>query len=148
MSVRHRVIGCALLCLAIAPCHAEVYRWVDEQGQVHFDDQPPDSSTRSFKPASPSGQGGGEDQRMEKTRKLLNAYESERQQAREQAAERRENEEKRRRQCVEAKDDLRQYQEAGSLYRLDEEGKRVWYSNAEREALIAQYREAIAKWCR
>jgi len=30
-----------LLCLAALPLRAEVYRWVDEQGQVHFGDRAP-----------------------------------------------------------------------------------------------------------
>jgi len=30
-----------LLCLAVIPVRAEVYRWVDEQGTVHFGDRPP-----------------------------------------------------------------------------------------------------------
>jgi hypothetical protein len=141
-------LGCMLLCVLAMPCRAEVYRWVDEQGQVHYDDQPRDSKTREINPpAAPGGAAAGDSGRMEKTRKLLNAYEAERQQAREEKAERQAQAQERQRKCINAKDDLRQYQESGSVYRLDGEGKRIYLSNAEREALIARYRESIAKWC-
>lgn len=141
-------LSCVVFCLAAGPCQAEVYRWVDEQGQVHYEDQPRDSKTRKLSPPSAPVDGAAADsQRMEKTRRLLNAYESERQQAREEKAERRKQTEEQRRKCIRAKDDLRQYEESGSVYRLDGEGKRVYYSDAEREALIAKYREAIAEWC-
>ncbi|MCO6414545.1 MAG: DUF4124 domain-containing protein [Thiogranum sp.] len=141
-------LACVVFCLAAWPGQAEVYRWVDEQGQVHYEDQPRDSKTRKLSPPSvPVDGAGGDSQRMEKTRRLLNAYESERQQAREEKAERRKQAEEQRRKCIGARDDLRHYEESGSIYRLDGEGKRVYYSDAEREALIAKYREAIAKWC-
>lgn len=141
-------LSCIVFCLAAWPCQAEVYRWVDEQGQVHYEDQPRDSKTRKISPPRvPVDGAAGDSRRMEKTRKLLNAYEAERQQARDEKAERREQAQERQRKCINAKDDLRQYQESGSVYRLDGEGKRVYLSNAEREALIAQYRQAVSEWC-
>ena len=139
---------CGALYLAAAPCQGEVYRWVDEHGQVHFEDQPRDSKTRKISPpAAPVDGAANHRQRMDKTRKLLNAYESERQQLREQEAERREKAQKQRRKCIRAKDDLRQFEESGSVYRLDRDGNRVYYSDAERDVQIQKYRQAIAKWC-
>ncbi len=40
--MKHSIILSALLALAIAaPASAEIYRWVDSSGRVHFGDQPP-----------------------------------------------------------------------------------------------------------
>jgi glutaredoxin len=40
--MKHSIILSALLALAVtAPASAEIYRWVDSAGHVHFGDQPP-----------------------------------------------------------------------------------------------------------
>jgi len=84
---------------------------------------------------------------MEKTRKLLNAYEAERQQAREQEEKQKELAEKRKRSCITARDNLRQYQSYGGIYRLDKEGSRVYISDQERITLLEQSREKVAEYC-
>ena len=38
------LIFCLGICLAAAPAAADVYKWVDADGVVHFSDQPPESS--------------------------------------------------------------------------------------------------------
>ena len=53
----------ALLILAL-PATAEMYRWVDEQGKVHFSDKPKGDNAESYQPKTelltvPSAQGGG-----------------------------------------------------------------------------------------
>ena len=48
---------CIALLLAL-PAHAEVYKWTDANGKVHYGDQPPVSSktrTLDVKPSQPSG---------------------------------------------------------------------------------------------
>jgi hypothetical protein len=40
--MRCRILGAALLCSLSAVCQAgQIYKWVDAQGQTHFDSQPP-----------------------------------------------------------------------------------------------------------
>ncbi len=142
--------GClSLLLLMAAPdSSAEVYRWVDAQGQVHFEDRSQAQSggdTRSYRP--PDAAAEDPQQRLDKTRKLLNAYRAERQQAREQQEQEKQELAKRARQCVIARDKLRQYRQYGGIYRLDDEGKRVYLSDQERDALIRQSQDEIARWC-
>ena len=142
--------GClALLLLGAAPgVSAEVYRWVDAQGQVHFEDRSQaqsGSDARSYTP--PAAATEDPQQRMDKTRKLLNAYQVERQQAREQQEQQKQELAKRTRQCAIARDNLRQYQQYGGIYRLDDEGQRVYLSDQERAALIQRSRDDIARWC-
>ena len=135
------------LYLPVSVSHAEVYRWVDEKGQVHYADQAQGAGPRGIKtPAAPAGQ-MNQQQRMEKTQRLLNAYQVERQQQREQAARQQEAEEKRARNCARARDNLRQYSEYGSFYRLDKDGNRVYLSEQERAESLRRSREAVKHWC-
>jgi len=50
VNARNRFLHCCML-LAFAPCAAaadEVYRWVDDEGTVHFSDTPPASASTNF----------------------------------------------------------------------------------------------------
>jgi hypothetical protein len=127
--------------------HAEVYRWVDENGQVHFGDQARGASTHSIKPHSGPSTQVNQQRRMQKTRKLLNAYRMERQQARQHKAKQRELAEKRNRDCIRARDDLRKYTDYGNIYTLGENGERQYLSEKQRAALLQRSREAVARLC-
>jgi hypothetical protein len=121
---------------------------VDAQGQVHFEDRSQaqsDAGVPSYKPSAAAPE--DRDRRMDKTRKLLNAYQVERQQAREQQQKEQQAQADRRRRCALARDNLRQYQQYGAVYRLGEDGARVYLSDGERASLIARARGDIAHWC-
>jgi hypothetical protein len=135
------------LLLVASFCRAELYRWVDEHGQTHFADQPQHSQPHEIavRPSPAAAQDPG--RRMDKTRRLLNAFQVERQQEREAKAKRQEEIEKRRRSCIQATDNLRQYRESGNIYRLDENGNRVYLSESERASAIRKHRQAVADWC-
>jgi len=77
----------------------------------------------------------------------LNAYQIERQQKREQQAERKEQEEERRQNCNRARDNMRRYNDYGSIYRLDDGGNRIYLSEQERNSLLQRSREEVARWC-
>lgn len=42
----HRIMALLLLSLAVLPAQAEIYRWVDEQGRVHFGERPVQGAER------------------------------------------------------------------------------------------------------
>jgi hypothetical protein len=135
------------LLLAATLCHAEVYRWVDEQGQTHFADQPRHSQPHEIAVRPSPSTAADPGQRMDRTRRLLNAFQIERQQQREEKAKRQEQMDKRRRSCLQARDALRRYSESGNIYRLDESGNRVYLSESERASAIRKHRQAVADWC-
>ena len=138
----------AFILLSIClPAPAEVYRWVDENGQVHFDDRPAGEQSTQIKMKSAPGKQVDHEQRMDKTRRLLNAYQSERQRDREQRAEQQRAAEEKKRNCNKARDDLRSAREAGAIYKLDNNGERVYYSDRQREQTIEKYQQAVRDWC-
>jgi len=58
---------------AMSNLRAEIYRWVDEHGQVHYEERTKaqsENGLQSYRPPAAAGQ--TPQQRMEKTRKLLN----------------------------------------------------------------------------
>lgn len=127
---------------------AEIYRWVDEKGQLQFSDRP---LTEDLKPHEVEANNNvyGGSQILNRQRELLDRYEEQDQQQQkdqQQAKQEAVVQEKRHRACLRAKDKLARY-ERGSMYTLDSEGDRVYYSEEKRAQVIRDYRNMIDKNC-
>lgn len=85
----HPIIFTLMLCVPAAS--ADVYRWVDEQGVVHYSDRPPESAQpeklelapETDRPAANIGAGVYDDA-IENTRAWREQHEADRQQSREE----------------------------------------------------------------
>jgi hypothetical protein len=131
---------------------AGVYKWVDEQGRVHYGERPPvrtQAQEMQIKEAPledlPVEDDGAA--RSDTTQRLLRAFEDEREQKKAQQQKRRDEQEKRQRNCALARDRLRRYQSASSLYNLDKQGERRFLSDAERTAYEQSAQQDVARWC-
>ena len=128
--------------------HSEIYRWVDENGKTQFSDRPLDNKTQKVKVDTQRNSYGGGGV-LERQRGLLNGYQAndakqlQNKKLAEQQAVRSERLQAR---CINAKDRLKNYQR-GSLYRLDSNGERIYYSEEERTAAIDKYEQSIQKNC-
>jgi hypothetical protein len=149
--MRTRIVFLLLLGWASLVSGAGVYKWVDEQGRVHYGEKPPartQAQEMQLK-AAPLDDAPVEDEaaRRDKEQRLLRAFDEERTQKKEQQQKSREEQEQRQRNCVLARDRLRRYQNASSLYNLDKKGERRTLSEAERAASEQQARQDVARWC-
>ncbi len=133
-----------LLALAVPAASAQIYKWVDEKGQVHYGEKPPAGSKPSAvkpPPAQSNAPARGEDlqsKELEFRRRQIQRQEDEETQAREAA--------KRNALCNNAKERLAIAEQA-ALFRW-EKGERVFLSDAEQRAEIARRRAAVAQHCR
>ncbi|HHH44745.1 MAG TPA: DUF4124 domain-containing protein [Gammaproteobacteria bacterium] len=143
----HKLFAVFLLCAGGSPL-ADTYRWVDDNGQVHYTDQQRGAKSQVLKSYSNPGAARDRSQdRMEKTRKLLNAYQLERRQKREQRAAEQAAEEKRIRKCNRARDDIRRYNSYRRIYNLDQDGQRVYLSDQQRAELMQRAQDRVTRWC-
>ena len=144
-----RAMNCkALLALALAlampAASAQIYKWVDERGQVHYGEKPPAGAKPStVKPpsAQPNAPARGEDlqsKEVEFRQRQIDRQVDEEKQAREAA--------NRNALCNNAKERLA-FAEQVNLYRR-EKGEKVFLTDAERQAEIASRRAAVAQNCR
>ncbi len=125
---------------------AEVYKWVDEQGKVHYGDRPlPGAQSVRLKDVPEVTPIAGE--REEKRERLLQVFQEQRQEKREQAEAQKKQKEERERNCNLAKDQLRNYERAGYIYDIDKKGNRVIYDEEKQAAAIQQARDAVKQWC-
>jgi len=140
-----------LLIVSLPLAQAEIYKWVDDNGQVHYSEQAPDRKraakeihlpkhTSQVAPVSPA-------QRKQKRDNLLRAFEEERNLRKEAKAKKDQDEARNRHNCIRARDKLKNYQRATVLYDLDEKGARVYLSDAQRNRAEANLKSQINKWC-
>ena len=140
----------ALMLLSTAES-AEVYRWTDDNGQVHFSQRPPAQEAQRLQlPESGPGQPAADAdlmRRRERERRLLESYEHERTQkrtrqarelnARQEAAER----------CSRLQVYWRRLSHPGPLYIRRDDGEREYLSDAQREAERARIRPSYVQAC-
>lgn len=141
MKVRSRSIALiALLILPLAAGAATVYKWTDAEGNVHFSDQPDSlpqaekldvpvnrAGTTPPRPAAPSDEAAGEAVPQQPD-----------------AAARREIRDK---NCAIARKTLEHNENIDRMYRLDEQGERVFLTDEERDSLLKRSRDDVAEWC-
>jgi Domain of unknown function (DUF4124) len=135
---------CLLTVLAL-PADAQVYKWVDEAGVTHYGERPPQGRKAPALPSVPAGpapaaRSGWQEQERAFEQRRVEAAQAEANAKQQQAA--------LKQYCNQARDQLVRMKAAGRLYRLDENGQRVFESDAERDTAIARQEQQIAQRCR
>jgi len=146
---RSRLPVMMVLALASAFAIADVYKWIDADGKVHYGDRPPGAGTDSRTmtlPAAPA-RDSERGQRSLKQQRLLDAFEAERtaeaQAAADSAAARREG----RQRCEKASRELARFERATIVYTTGDSGERVSVSDQARRQASAEITAWIAKHC-
>lgn len=139
--MRH-LLCCLLLVPAVAG--AEIYRWIDAQGQVHFSETPREGA----EPVSVKPQVVERDQatreREARTAKFYDARRQEQAAADVRATEAREQQQK---QCSRLRSQQDELSHGGPFYRLDERGERQYYTDEEIDSFRRKLSENISRDC-
>ncbi len=140
------LIGVAFcLCAAHAP-GAEVFKWKDADGHVHFGDRPPDKATETVTIRSgPSAAANGNHQ--ERLRQVLDGYTKEREAREASRANEKLEAEKREQLCIRAKARQHTAENANFLYDYTPSGERRVLDGAEYKHAMEKARQAVADSC-
>lgn len=135
--------------MAALPASAELYRWVDDKGQVHFGDRPPANGQADAleMPKTVSTMPALDESRQRLQQDWLAGREEERRKKQEEAAKRAQEEEKRVEQCRLLAGRLRDMERTGRYYRYDDKGERVYVEEAEVERVRNESRTLYSKKC-
>ncbi len=142
------------LLFLIAPliAHAGVYKWVDENGKVHYGDQPldtqPSVEMNIDDPAPAPKSFEDEFSREEKRERLLQSMEEDRLEKQEQREKQQALKEQNRLKCNRYRDQMRHHERAHALYKLDKNGNRVYMSDKDRATSTKNLQAKINKYCR
>jgi hypothetical protein len=137
-----------LLWALVVPATAQVYKWVDEKGTIHYGERPPpDKKAQELEQhqANPGLAPGKAEQPSWKDKEL--EFRSRRIETEQAEAQRKQREDAQRQACNQARDQLGQMKLARRLYHLDDKGERVFQSDDERSASIAHQEQQVAQRC-
>ena len=136
-----------LLCLLLLPglAAAEIYRWTDANGQVHFGQRP---AAAGAEKVEVKPQVVERDQltreREERTNRFYDARREEQAQASAVAAE---NQAKRAEECRELRNKLASIPEGRSYYRKEADGQRSYYSDEQVDTARQQLQSRVSERC-
>jgi hypothetical protein len=132
--------------------YASVYKWVDENGKVHYGDSPQASQPTvemNVDDTAPAPSFSDDElSREEKRERLLQSMEEDRLEKQEKRDKQRAENEKNRQKCIRYRDRMRHYERANALYKLDRDGNRIYMSAGERDSATKSLRAKINKYCR
>ena len=130
-----------------------VYKWVDENGKIHYSDSPPtEVDSEKIRVEEENAAAAAEARaRAERQRRLLESYELDRKDR--QATKAKKSDELAQRkqhdaQCANAKRTLQKYKDANYLYKKDSEGERKILSDGLRRQAQEKLSQAIAQNCK
>lgn len=137
-----------LLCISVA-AHSEIYKWTDEKGNVHYGDKPVDNGKEMEISEEPGrSENVSSSEREERRRKLIETYDIERKEKKKKQAKLKKDRKRLNAECGYAKDRLKRYKRAGSLYDVDKDGNRTSLSEDIHKKAIRNLQKKIKKHCK
>ena len=130
-----------------------IYKWVDEDGQAHFGSKAGSKDAQEVKIKNRYIDSGkstpplSAQERVDKTKKFINALDAENKSIADAKAKKKEQEELKISRCDASRNQLRRYEGSRALYNLDNKGKRVYLNKKQYEQAISQARVKVQKWC-
>lgn len=135
--------------------HGQVYKWVDQDGNIQYTDQPPpsgvaqDESNLDIKsPRSPSSSSGNQVSITEKLEEKMQAFKERRDLERKAEAKQKAEAIENRKHCASAKGQLKIYQESPRLTFPDGQGGIVYADDDMRQRKIAEAQKDITAYCK
>ena len=142
------IIIMILLNVYSAYAYAEIYKWVDEQGNINYGDKPVVNANEMAVDVTDKGNVKISDKREKNRQKLLDAYNEDQVRENKEKKKIEKRKKKRQRDCAQAEDHMRTYDRARSLYNLDKDGNRVTLTDKERKKSTAELKKYIQKNCK
>lgn len=138
--------------MGMTTIQAEVFRWVDERGKVHFSDRPPGGGARRLEvgvqepDTTVQGRKQAETERLQQQRRQLDAYREAREARESEQQEAEAKQRQRLKYCTYARNQLGAYQ-SSRLYEPLADGERRYLNNSERQREIDRMRSEVDRWC-
>ena len=129
---------------------AGIYRWTDENGNVHFGDKPVDAGSATELKIDASRKSGITNSSGNKAEReyLLKKIEEEKQEQAEARSKRLAEKKQRRVKCNALKSDYQAHIQSNRSYRMSPDGERIYLSDAERTARKNKLKNSMTRYCR
>jgi len=147
ISITPFLVAVSFSIILINPVAAEVYKWIDEDGKVHYGDRPGNNSAEEIKLKKVPERDAGLTERRETQQKMLDIYQEERVEKQEQLTKLKEEQKLRKAHCQTARRTLAEIKAARYLFEIEENGERRVISDDERTAAEQEAVVQIERWC-
>ena len=153
MKARKIALGCAVVALTFASGAVanEIYKWVDEDGNVHYEDRPSGAATEERLSMSYSRTNSSSvNNRVAARHDRQAAREEAKSQAaaaEQEAADNAAAAAQQQQACERARARLESYLQSRRLYRTDENGERVYLDDTQRQEARQKAEEQITEYC-
>ncbi len=139
-----------ILFFAYSPAHAGIYKWIDDDGKVHFSDQAPAQQTAQEIDidVAPAEIDPELEHYRQRNRALLNVWDTERNKRQQQQVEKRQRLATQRQRCAKVQRKYAASRRAGYLYAPRKDGERDIYSDDQRAKYEQQLSDYLRKRCR
>lgn len=132
-----------------ASLDAGVYRWVDANGRTHFGDRPPAEAaskevTLDSSPADPDNLAR---ERQQKMNDFLKVQQQEREARQAATAKAEKQSAEQAKMCNQMRARLKHMKSISTFYNLNEQGERVFVSEAENQRIRDRFREKVQQTC-
>jgi len=133
---------------------APVYKWIDEDGQVHYGSRPDNKNAKEIEIKNSFIDSGSStatplsaEERANKLKRFVNSLDAENKSIADEKRKKKEQAELKITRCNASRDQLRRYENSGALYDLDEKGNRILLNKKQYEQAMGQARARVEKWC-
>lgn len=132
---------------------APVYKWVDEDGQVHYGSRPENKDAKEIEIKNRYIDSGNSsaplsaEERADKLKRYVNSIDAENKSIAEDNEKKKKQEELKTSRCNASRDQLKRAESASALYDLDEKGNRILLNKKQYELAMKQARARVEKWC-
>ncbi len=147
------LLGLIVFLLSATPVNAELYKWVDEQGKVHYSDQPASGKTKSEaileipnQPTTSTSTASSktwQEKELEYKKRQSSAAEAEAKKQKDA-----QDEKTKRENCANAKQNLSQLESIAPAYTYDEKTGRSYLNPTQRAEAIEKARKSVTEWCK
>jgi len=139
--------------LNTAAAAAPVYKWIDEDGQVHYGSRPDNKNAKEIEIKNRYIDSGNSsaplsaEERADKLKRFVNSIDAENKSIADDEEKKKKQEELRISRCNASRDQLKRAEAASALYDLDEKGNRILLNKKQYELAMKQARARVEKWC-
>lgn len=153
MKGKRIVLSCAVMAMTIASgaMANEIYKWTDDDGNVHYEDRPNGAENQERLGITYSRTDGGAVQKRVQARVEAQTSRNEAKSvaaaAQEEAADNAAADEARKEKCVRSRARLESYLQSRRMYRTDANGERVYLDDTQRQEARQKAEDQITEFC-
>lgn len=145
-----------LLCIALlwttpGAFAGKIYKWIDNDGKVHYGERPPDGKGQQITPPKAPPRAATpavtSDSQHDATQKLLESFDKDRKAKAEAKARTAKEQEVRAKNCSRARKRVATLS-MGRIFEVDDNGERHYLSDAELDQRRQKAQATIEKWCK